>query len=101
MDSLILGGLVYTAKIVPKVWVSTSSKQDLHHTGRNQTDISVTNRKGPGNKDSNSEACLGTGSASVHLSGTVERTGTLQVSNTRVAKLALICYWLRGSGQVI
>ena len=45
MDSLILGGLVYTAKIVPKVWVSTSSKQDLHHTGRNQTDISVTTGK--------------------------------------------------------
>jgi hypothetical protein len=35
MDSLFIGSLVDTAELIPKVWVSSSSKQDLHHTGSN------------------------------------------------------------------
>lgn len=59
MDPLLLGSLINTAEIIPKVWVSTSSKQDPHHTGRNQKDTSVKSWKGRGSRDSDSEACLG------------------------------------------
>lgn len=71
MDSLLLGSFVNTAEIVPKVWVSTSSKEDLHHTERNQKERNVKSRKGPGNRDPDSEACLGIGFV---MSDTMERT---------------------------
>lgn len=32
MDSLFIGSLVDTAEVVPKVWVSSSSKENLYHT---------------------------------------------------------------------
>lgn len=32
MGSLFIGSLVDTAEVIPEVWVSISSKQDLHHT---------------------------------------------------------------------
>lgn len=70
MDSLLLGSLVNTAEIIPKVWVSTSSKQNLHHAGRNQKEKSVKSRKGRGSRGPDSEACLEIGSASAPVSGT-------------------------------
>ena len=74
MDSLLLGSLVNTAEIIPEVWVSTSSKEDLHHTGRNQKDRSVKSWKRLGSRVLDSDTCLAIGSASVQVSGTGETT---------------------------
>lgn len=74
MDSLLLRSLINTAEIIPKVWVSTSSKQDPYYARRNQKDKSVKSWEGLGSRNSDSGACLGIGNASAHVSCIGERT---------------------------
>lgn len=85
MDSLFLGSLVDTAEIIPKIWVSSSSKENLHHTGRNQKDRKVKSKKGPVGREPDLEACLGIESVSAY----VKKEHELLECKRRVAKPAL------------